>query len=68
MRVVREPLIQANATRSLVRVVAAYDRNARLASPLPCLFIKRHTLPGHDHAVLLSSGRRGRGFGLSLSG
>ena len=23
---------------------------------------------GHDQAVLLSSGRRGRGFGLSLSG
>jgi hypothetical protein len=27
-----------------------------------------HALAGRDQAVLLSSGRRGRGFGLALSG
>jgi hypothetical protein len=44
------------------------EKTGKLASPLPCLFFKRHPLAGHDQAVLLSSGRRGRGFGLSLSG
>jgi len=35
---------------------------------LPSLFIELHALAGHDQAVLLSSGRCRRGFGLSLSG
>ena len=70
-------LADNDAARALARMLPVtlpmrdhlrQEKTGNLASPLPCLFIKRHPLAGHDQAVMLSSGRRGRGFGLSLSG